>query len=289
MGIRSESVKTRILLSAVLLFARAGAACAGLTEPEGHKLTRVAECFNSPAAQLLLMKLNADYRDAGNVSPAWQTLSSETAEDYERLDDVMVISAHDMFITGLGEYADKLERRGLARKKTPLWKERLILVGPADGAAEFTGMKASDIMKKAASENLLFFSRLNDDWARNAEGELWKASGADSLAENSGYVETGRDNLSALLQAGDEGALMLICEGPYAQYVDSERFEPALVKIADTDYFRVTYACLTSSAGFRKLRSEGAEKFLEWLLSPEGNNAISGFSIGGTNPFIPVR
>ncbi|MDR2779695.1 MAG: hypothetical protein LBB28_01055, partial [Synergistaceae bacterium] len=95
--------------------------------------------------------------------------------------------------------------------------------------------------------------------------------------------------LSALLQAGDEGAFMLICEGPYAQYVDSERFEPALVKMADTDYFRTTYACLTSNSRFRKLRAEGAEKFLEWILSPEGNKAISGFSIGGQNPFIPVR
>jgi tungstate transport system substrate-binding protein len=289
MWIRSESVKTRILLSAVLLFACAGAACAGLTEPDGYRLVRIAECFNSPAAQLLLMKLNADYRGAGNVPPAWQTLASETAEDYGRLDDVMVISAYDMFITGLGEYADKLEHRGLTRKKTPLWRERLILVGPAKGAPEFTGMKVSDIMKKAASENLLFFSRINDDWARNAEDELWKASGVDSLAENSGYAEIGRDHLSALLQAEDEGALMLICEGPYAQYVDSERFEPALVKIADTDYFRVTYACLTSNSGFRKLRSEGAGKFLEWLLSPEGNDAISEFSIGGLNPFIPVK
>jgi tungstate transport system substrate-binding protein len=240
-------------------------------------------------AQLLLMRLNADFRAAGNASPAWQTLASETAEDYDRLDDVMVISAHDMLITGNAEYAGKLESIGLVRKKTPLWMERLILVGPKSRASEFGGMEASDIMKKVASRNLLFFSRITDDWARNVEDELWKASGVDTMAENSGYVETSRDYLSALLQAGDEGAFMLTREGSYAQYVDSERFEPALVKMADTDYFRTTYACLTSNSGFRKLRSEGAEKFLEWILSAEGNNAISGFSIGGLNPFVPAK
>jgi tungstate transport system substrate-binding protein len=150
-------------------------------------------------------------------------------------------------------------------------------------------MEASDIMKKAADDNVLFFSRITDDWARNAEDVLWKKAGVDTLTENSGYVETSRDDLSALMQAGDEGAFMLAGEGSYAQYVDLERFEPALIKIADTEYFRVEYACLTSNSGFRKLRSEGAEKFLEWLLSPEGKSEISGFSIGGFNPFVPSK
>jgi ABC-type tungstate transport system permease subunit len=282
-------VRARLLFSVVLLFVCAGAACAGLTEADAYKRVRIAECFNSPAAQLLLLRLDVNFRAAGNIPPAWQTFASETIEDYERLEDVTVISAYDMLIPGNDDYAGRLEKRGLVRKKTPLWKERLILVGPSDSVSEFMGMEVTDIMKKAASQNLLFFSRITDDWARNAEDELWEKAGVDTLAENSGYVETGRDNLSALLQAGDEGAFMLICEGPYAQYVDSERFEPALIKIADTDYFRVTYACFTSNSGFRKLRSEGAEKFLEWLLSPEGNNAISGFSIGGQNPFVPAE
>jgi tungstate transport system substrate-binding protein len=281
--------KISFLFCAVLLFARVGAASAGIAETDGYKRVRVAECFNTPAAQLLLMKLDAGFIGAGNPPPAWRTLASETAEDRELLDDAAVVGAHDMVITGDGEYADKLESRGLIRKKAPLWSERLILVGPAGSAPAFIGMEASDIMKKVVSQNLLFFSRITDDWARGAEEALWKKAGVETLDEYGGYVETSRDSLSALMQAGDEGAFMLTREGPYAQYADAERFEPALVKIAATEYFCTAYACPVSNSGFRKFRAEGAEKFLEWLLSPDGGREISEFSIGGLNPFIPVK
>jgi ABC-type tungstate transport system permease subunit len=288
MAIWNKVLKTGFLTAVILLVARFVAEGAGLVEPDGHKRVRAAECFNEPSAQLLLMKLDAAFRSTEVTLVAWQTLASVTDEDYEKLDDVMVISTQDILISGSEEYALKLEKRELLIKKTPLWKERLILVGPAD-AAEYVGTEVSLIMKEAAARNLLFFSRVRDDGARGAEEDLWKKAGVESLAENSGYVETSRDDLSALMQAGDEGAFMLAGEGSYAQYVDAERYEPALIKIADTEYFRVAYACLTSNSGFRKIRSEGAEKLLEWLTGPEGKKEIAEFSIGGLNPFVPYE
>jgi ABC-type tungstate transport system permease subunit len=90
------------------------------------------------------------------------------------------------------------------------------------------------------------------------------------------------------MQAGDEGGFALVGEGSFAQYVESERYEPALVKIADTDYFRVTYACLVSDAGFRRNRADDSAKYMEWFQGPDAGEIIAGFSIGGLNPFIPA-
>jgi ABC-type tungstate transport system permease subunit len=143
-------------------------------------------------------------------------------------------------------------------------------------------------MSRVSAGNELFFSLIMDDFTRKSEDDLWKRASAIKQGENKGYVETSRDAFSALLQAGDEGGFILVGEGSFAQYVESERFGPALAKMADTDYFRVTHVCLMTNSGFRKVRSDGAAKYMEWFEGETARKAIAGFSIGGMNPFVPA-
>jgi ABC-type tungstate transport system permease subunit len=169
-----------------------------------------------------------------------------------------------------------------------VWKERLVLAGPHDKKTEMEGLSADEIMRRISDENALFFSLIMDGFTRKSEYGLWEKANVLSPAENSWYVETSRDSLSALMQAGDEGAFILIGEGSYAQYVESERFEPALARIAETEYFRQTYVCLLENSGFRKIRAESAAKYLEWFQGEDARRIISDFSLGGLNPFMPM-
>jgi ABC-type tungstate transport system permease subunit len=193
-----------------------------------------------------------------------------------------------MIITGDYHYSEWLDDKGLIKKRVPIWKERLILVGPTGRKTEMEGFDATEVMRRISDENALFFSLIMDNFVRASEDDLWKKASPVPVDTNKGYVETSRDGLGALLQAGDEGGFVLIGEGSFAQYVESERFVPALVKIADTEYFRTAYACLLTNAGFRKIRSRDAEKYLNWFQSEDAGQLISDFSIGGMNPFIPV-
>ena len=219
----------------------------------------------------------------------WQTLPAETILDVEKLGDILTISYYDMIITGDAGYAEFLESRDLLNKSAVIWKERLILAGPARRIAEMDGLGAPEIMSRISVQNDLFFSLLVDGSVRKAEDELWKLVSEIKMGENRGYVETSRDVISALLQTGDEGGFVLVGEGSFAQYVESERFDPALVKITDTGYFRETHVCLISSAGFRRNRTDDAAKYMEWFQGPLSAEIIAGFSIGGLNPFIPVN
>ena len=282
-------MKRKIFSAVIMLLLAVTQTEAGLTEPDGFKRVRIAEVYNSPAAQLLIMRFNAPLREIGAYPPTWQTLPSETPSDVEKLEDVLATASYDMIITGDSGYSDRLEERGLLRSRAPVWKERLILAGPSGRKSEMDGLGVPEIMSRLSAGNELFFSLMMDGFARKAEDELWKRASAIKQGENKGYVETSRDALSALLQAGDEGGFMLVGEGSFAQYAESERFNPALVKIADTDYFRVTYVCLMANSGFRKARSDGAAKYMEWLEGESARKAIAGFSIGGMNPFVPIE
>jgi tungstate transport system substrate-binding protein len=260
---------------------------AGIADPDSHKRVRFAECFNRPPAQFLLMAFDAPLGEIGTVPPSWATLPSETPEDLKNLEDTFVMANFDIIVTGNGAYADSLLNRGLVKRPVPLWRERIILVGPAKESAALNGLDAASAITKIFAGNRLYFSLLADDSARDAEAALFKSAGVGDVTSYRWYVETSRDDLNALFQAGDEGGFLLVGEASFAQYTDAERLESALVKIAPTDHFRDTYACLAENAGFRRIRAADAAKYMEWLQSPSAAKIISDFSIGGTNPFIP--
>jgi ABC-type tungstate transport system permease subunit len=282
-------VKKKLLAAAMVCLLHACPAFAGLVGPDGFKRARIAEIYNSPAAQLLIMLFDPPLREIAPEPPSWQTVPVETVSDIERAGDIFTISAFDMIITGDQGYAESLESRNLAKKSVPIWKERLVLVGPHDRKADMEGLPVPDIMRRISDENALFFSLIMDGFVRKSEDDLWKKANALSPAERSGYVETSRDGLSALIQAGDEGAFVLIGEGTYAQYVELERFEPVLARIAETEYFRTTFACLLEHSGFRKIRADSAAKYLEWFQGESASLIISDFSVGGLKPFIPIE
>jgi ABC-type tungstate transport system permease subunit len=260
---------------------------AGIAVPDDYKRVRFAECFNRPAAQFLILAFNSPLSEIGTVPPTWSTLRSETPEDLENLEDAFVMANYDIIITGNGAYADALLRRGLVKRPVPLWRERIILVGPAEQVEAMNGPDAASAVAKIFEGNRLYFSLLTDDRVREAEAALCASAGIADSASYRGYVETSRDDLGALFQAGDEGGFLLVGKASYAQYVEAERFEPALVEIAPTDHFRDTYACLAENSGFRRIRAADAAKYMEWLKSESAGKIISDFSIGGTNPFVP--
>lgn len=282
-------MKWKILLATGLVLLGCFPAYAGVRDSEGFKRVRIAEVYNPPAAQFLILRFDEPLSNIGEAPPVWQTLQAETGPEIEKLNDILTISYYDMIITGDADYADLLESRDLLRERAPVWYERLILAGPENRRAETEGFSVPEIMSRISVQNDLFFSLLTDDFVRKTEIELWKLADEIKTGENRGYVETSRDAVSALMQAGDENGFVLVGEGSFAQYVESERYSPPLVKVADTDYFRVTYVCLMSNAGFRRNRADDAAKYMEWFQGVDAGEIIAAFSIGGLNPFVHVN
>jgi ABC-type tungstate transport system permease subunit len=284
-----KSFRAKLLFCVFTCCLQAVAASSALGASDAYKRARIAECLNTPAAQLLLLSLDFPLSQVGMTPPVWQTLPSETVDDYEKLNEVTVVSVYDMIITSDSEYAKKLLDRQLLSKISPIFREKIILVGPSGLMQSMPEDDAGETMGKIFDAELLFFSLLTDASVRIAEDELWTGRGIKNPGDNRGYVETGRDEVSALLQVSDEEGFMLVGEASFAQYLELERGEAKLSKFADTGHYRTTSAAFTYNMGFRKERTADAESFLAWFLSPEGKKAVSDFSLGGVTPFAPVE
>jgi ABC-type tungstate transport system permease subunit len=246
---------------------------------------RIAECANSQASQLLLLKLADSFGklDVGTVT--WQTLKGDTAEDLENSSRADIVGVFDVVFTGDRDFASKLERIGLLRASFTVFMEELILAGPVASVGQFSGISTEEVMRRIFSEERTFFSLFKNKWIADAEAELYRRSKITAPGANRRYVESSRGDIEALIQAGDENAFILICEASFAQYQDSQRDSPVLAKISGTGIFKETRMCLISDSGFRRERVAAADRYAEWLLSPDGGDAVESFEMGGINPF----
>ncbi|MDR3331027.1 MAG: hypothetical protein LBT08_00220 [Synergistaceae bacterium] len=250
---------------------------------------RIAECSNPPPIQLFLLRLGESLARLSEEPPAWQTLPAATEDDIRNSSMASVVGVYDMVFTSDEEYERRLEESGILRKSRPILEEELILVGPDVSFEELSGAETDAILRKIFSEDRTFLSLVKNRWVLASQRSLLAEAGVKNPGLNKNYVESSKDDLGALIQAGDEDAFMLVGEASFAQYQDSQRGMPMLRVLARVGIRRRCYVALISNMGFRKVRSETADKYFDWLAGDEGSSAIEGFKLGGMNPFRAVR
>ncbi|MDR1515371.1 MAG: hypothetical protein LBS45_06730 [Synergistaceae bacterium] len=283
-----RSNRRRILsASAAALFC-----CALFTAPSGafdpiinpNKVVRISEFANSQAAQLLLVVLNSSFLALTEVPPTWETLRSETLEERDEILRASVIGTFDMIFTSDREAVDDLFDQGLLQGFFPVFSEEIVLVGPVS-SGDAAGIGAAGVMGRIFREGTHFFSLITNEWSLKAEYALWEASGIEDPGLNKNYVQSSRDDVTAMFQAGDEGAFLLVGEGSYAAYLNAQSSSPVLEKVAGTGVYRKSYVCLVKNSGYRKDRARIAAKLASWLMSDEAGIVVDSFDIAGVTPF----
>jgi ABC-type tungstate transport system permease subunit len=267
----------------LLAYLRADAVFASEIDPT--RRVRIAECFNSPPSVLLLLKINEAFLGLADAPPVWQTLAAETEEERRDLERASVVAVYDMLITSDWNYAENLREQGLLRGMIPIYTERLVLVGPTELFSDARGLPIASFMKKIFDEGRLFFSPMYNDWVSGEEKQLWERAGVAGPYDNKNYVESGHDDAGLLIQAEDERGFVLTGEASFAQYIDMQRGDPELIVLADAGIVRTTYACLIANSGYRKTRTETADRYADWLKSEECGALVDAFALGAIAPF----
>lgn len=239
---------------------------------------RIADYGNGNVTRLLLLEAGRHLAELSrDILPVWMTLDAPASSSS--------ITGFDMLITSDEEYLRKLQEGGVSMDCRPIFLDELILVGP--GTAPLPkSVPVEVVLRGIHAGGLPFFSLMRDEWVEACERNLWKRSGIGRPQENRSYVESGRDEVSALMQSSDEGAFLLVSESAFAAYQDAQRDAPNLSKFAGSGLFRTCYACVVQTgAKSRMKRRSGAALYAAWLESPAGRSFAEDFSLGGVNPF----
>jgi tungstate transport system substrate-binding protein len=137
--------------------------------------------------------------------------------------------------------------------------------------------------KKIADAKAPFVSRGDDSGTHKAELRLWKEAGVDAKA--AWYREAG-SGMGATINIGvGMDAYVFTDRATWSSF--KNRSDYKIVVEGDNKLFNQYGIILVNPAKYPNVKMSEGQAFIDWVLSPEGQNAIKSFQINGEQQFFP--
>jgi len=160
-----------------------------------------------------------------------------------------------------------------------------IIVGPDADPAGIAGMTdAVAAMAKIAEAGAPFASRGDDSGTNKMELDLWKQAGIDPAGE-AWYQATGSGMGATLNTASGLGAYTLADRATWLAFQNKGDLE--VVVEGDEKLFNQYGIILVNPEKYPHVKANLGQTFIDWVLSPEGQDAIAAFQIDGQQVFFP--
>jgi len=208
-------------------------------------------------------------------------LGTGQALDLARRGDADVVFVHAK------SAEEKFLAEGHGVKRHPVMYNDFVLIGPKNDPAKIAGGK--DILaalKKIQAGQAPFVSRGDKSGTHMAELALWKAAGiALDQAKGPWYRDTGQGMGPALNTAASMNAYVLADRGTWLAF--RNRGDLAVLVEGDKRLFNQYGVILVSPDRHPTVKKDLGQAFVDWLVSPEGQQAIADYKIGGEQLFFP--
>jgi tungstate transport system substrate-binding protein len=182
---------------------------------------------------------------------------------------------------------DKFLAEGYGVKRFPVMYNDFVLVGPKSDPAKVAGDKdILDALKKVQSSAAPFVSRGDRSGTHIAELDLWKSAGIDiEKAKGPWYRDTGQGMGPALNTASSMNAYILTDRGTWLAF--KNRGDLNILVEGDKRLFNQYGVMLVNPERFPSVKKELGQSFVDWVTSPEGQQAIADYKINGEQLFYP--
>ena len=273
----SLSFKRRAALAMAVFFLAAGAARA--------ETITMASTTSTEQSGLFAHLLPA-FKKASDIDVKVVAVGTGQAIDMAKRGDADVLFVHDTAAE------EKFVAEGFSAKRYPVMYNDFVLVGPKADPAGASGKDIAAALKKIAAANAPFVSRGDKSGTDAAERRLWTQAGVAEAGQpvpndrkGSGYKECGCGMGPALNIAASSGGYVLADRGTWLSF--KNRADLAVLVEGDKRLFNQYGVMVVSPAKFPSLNSKGAQKFVDWVISPAGQQTIAAYKIGGEQLFFP--
>jgi tungstate transport system substrate-binding protein len=219
-------------------------------------------------------------KDTG-ISVRVVAVGTGQALDIGRRGDADVVFVHD-------KPAElKWLEEGNGVKRYPVMYNDFVLIGPDGDPAHVKGGKdIAAAFRTIAEAKAPFVSRADKSGTHAAELRLWKDAGVDiDHGKGPWYRETGQGMGPALNTASALDAYILADRGTWLNFHNHGRL--AIVVEGDKRLFNQYGVMLVNPARHPQVKKESGQKFIDWLVSPRGQQAIASYRINGQQLFFP--
>ena len=200
------------------------------------------------------------------------------ALDMGRRGDADVLFVHDQVAE------EKFVAEGYGVKRHPVMYNDFVLIGPASDPAGVKGKSIVEALRELASGNAGFVSRGDKSGTHSAELRYWKEAGVADK-QGSGYKACGCGMGPALNIASSENAYVLSDRGTWLNF--KNRGELAILVEGDEKLFNQYGVMVVNPDKHPHVKAAEAQKFVDWVISDDGQDAIASYKIGGEQLFFP--
>lgn len=182
---------------------------------------------------------------------------------------------------------EKFVADGFGVKRQPVMYNDFVLIGPRSDPAGVKG--SADIvaaLKAIQTKKAPFISRGDKSGTHAAELALWKIAGVEiDAARGPWYREIGQGMGAALNTASALNGYVLADRATWLNF--KNRGELAIMVEGDKRLFNQYGAILVNPAKHPHVKVKDGQAFIDWLISPDGQNAIGDYKINGEVLFFP--
>jgi tungstate transport system substrate-binding protein len=221
------------------------------------------------------------FTEATGVSVKVVAVGTGQALDIERRGDADVVFVHDR------PEENKFMSEGQGVKRFDVMYNDFVIVGPKTDPARIAGERdVVDALRKIAEAKVPFISRGDHSGTHEAELRLWKQAGIDvAVARGGWYREIGQGMGPALNMASSANAYLLSDRGTWLSF--KNRGDLAILTEGDKRLFNQYGVMLVNPAKHLNVKAQDGQAFIDWLVSPKGQETIAGYKVGGEQLFFP--
>jgi len=203
------------------------------------------------------------------------------ALDIGRRGDADVVFVHDR------PAEDKFMAEGQGLKHFDVMYNDFVIVGPKTDPAHIADdTDVADALRKIALAKAPFISRGDRSGTYEAELRLWKIAGVDiAAAKGDWYREIGQGMGPALNMASSSNAYLLSDRGTWLSF--KNRGELAILTQGDKRLFNQYGVMLVNPAKHPNVKAGDGQTFVDWLVSPSGQQTIATYKVGDEQLFFP--
>src|SRR4029077_14021340 len=175
---------------------------------------------------------------------------------------------------------------GFGVKRYAVMYNDFVLIGPKSDPAGVKGKDIGTALKAIKAKAAPFVSRGDRSGTHSAELALWKAADVDPAADKgTWYREIGQGMGAALNTASSMNGYALADRGTWLAF--KNRGELDIVVEGDKRLFNQYGVMLVNPAKHPHVKAALGQQFIDWLVSPDGQNAIADYKINGQQLFFP--
>ena len=255
------------------------AACCSLAVAQDRSIT-VASTTSTEQSGLFGYLLPR-FTEATGIKVKVVAVGTGQALDIGRRGDADVVFVHDK------PAEEKFLGEGFATRRYDVMYNDFIIVGPKSDPAHIGGDKdVADALRKIAVAKAPFISRGDRSGTHQAELRLWKIAGIDIAASKGDwYREIGQGMGPALNMASSSNAYLLSDRGTWLSF--KNKGDLVILTEGDKRLFNQYGVMLVNPAKHPSVKAADGQAFIDWLISPKGQQTIAGYKVGGEQLFFP--